>query len=209
MSISKRIYESDYRLSLAEATRMKIAGAARKLFVQNGYSTTSIKAIAAEAGVSEPTVYARFGNKKAIIEAIVDSMDTEAGVLELLEAMHAAAEDRYQQLNLIIEFDLTLFQRNLDVYQAALQASSSEPGLGAVLEEGKARGRAGRTTIFQAWEAAGVLRPGLSVSAANDIFTAMVSPFNYKEMVVNCGWGHDRFQAWLKSAVRMLLLVEG
>ena len=51
MSTSKRIYELDYRRSLAEATRMKIADAARKLFVQNGYAATSIKAISAGAGV--------------------------------------------------------------------------------------------------------------------------------------------------------------
>ena len=209
MSTSKRIYELDYRRSLAEATRMKIADAARKLFVQNGYATTSIKSIAAEAGVSEPTVYARFGNKKAIIEAIMDSMDTEAGVFELLKALRAASADPGKQLDLIVEFDLRLFERNLDFYQLASQASSSEPELGAILEVGKARGRAGRAVVLQAGEDAGVLRPGLSVVDASDIFCAIVNPVTYREMVVNCGWGPDRFEAWSKSAVRQLLLVEG
>ena len=208
MSTSKRIYDLDYRRSLAEATRMKIADAARKLFVQYSYATTSIKAIAAEAGVSEPTVYARFGSKRAIIEAIMDSMDSEAGVFELLEALRTEDGNHAKQLDLIVEFDLRLFERNLDIYRAAMQAASPEPGLGTVLEEGKARGRAGRTPVFQAWEAAGSLRPEISVADANDIFTAIVSPFTYIEMVVNSGWGHDRFQAWLQSAVRKLLLVE-
>ena len=209
MSTSKRIYDLDYRRSLAEATRMKIADAARKLFVQNGYASTSVKSIAAEAGVSEPTVYTRFGSKKAIIEAIMDSMDTEAGVFELLEALGAAAGDPGKQLDLVVEFDLRLFEQNLDVYQVASQASSSEPALAAVLEEGKARGRAGRAVILQAAEDAGVLRPGLSVVDANDIFGVIVNSATYSEMVVHCGWRPDRFEAWLKTAVRQFLLVEG
>ena len=209
MPTSKRIYDLDYRRSLAEATRIKIADAAKKLFVQNGYAVTSIKAIAAEAGVSEPTVYARFGNKKAIIEAIIDSMDIDAGVFELLEAVRAEVGNPGKQLDLIVEFDLRLFERNLDVYMVASQTSSSEPELGAILEEAKARGRAGRVVVLKAGEDAGVLRPELSVVDANDIYYAIVNPATYREMVVNCGWAPDRFEAWMKSAVRLLLLVEG
>ena len=209
MSTRKRIYDSDYRQTLVEATRIKIARAARALFVRNGYAATSIRAIAAEAGVSEPTVYARFGNKRAMIEAIVDEMDTEAGVFELLEALRGAAGDPARQLDLIVEFEVRLFDRNVDVYQAASEASSSEPELGALLEEGKARERAGRASVLQAFQDAGVLRPGLSVGDANDIFTAIVTPFTYREMVVRCGWERDRFEAWLKSAMRQLLLVQG
>ncbi len=206
MSTSKRIYDLDYRRSLAEATRLRIADAARKLFVRDGYAATSIKAIAAEAGVSEPTIYLRFGNKKAIIEAIVDSMDTQAGVLELIEALPAAAGDPGKQLDLIVEFDLRLFERNLDVYLAASQASASEPGLGAFLEEAKSRGRAGRARVLEALQASGMLRPGLSADDANDIFMALTSPFVYKEMVIDAGWNPDRFEAWMKEAIRRLLL---
>ena len=208
MSIQKRVYDSDYRRTLAEATRMKIARAARALFVRKGYAATSIRAIAAEAGVSEPTVYTRFGNKRAIIEAIVDEMDTAAGVLELLEALRKIAGNPRKQLDLIVEFDVRIFERNLEVYRAASQASFSDPELGALLEEAKARGRAGSSRVLQALQDAGALRLGLSVTDANDIFTALVSPFTYGEMVVNCGWQRDRFEAWLKSAVQQLLLVQ-
>lgn len=52
------------------------------------------------------------------------------------------------------------------------------------------------------------MRPDLSVDDANDIFTAVVSPFVYREMIVNSGWEPDRFEAWLKSALRQLLLAD-
>ncbi len=134
---------------------MKIARAARKLFMQDGYAVTSIKAIAAEAGVSEPTVYARSRNKRSIVEAMVDEMDNRAGVLDLIEALRASTGDVDAQLDMIVEFDLRLFGQDLDVFLAASQASSSEPELTSLLEEGKARGRAGRARVLQAWPTPG------------------------------------------------------
>ena len=41
--------------------------AARKLMGPQGWNATTIDAIADEAGVATPTVYAAFGNKRAVI----------------------------------------------------------------------------------------------------------------------------------------------
>ena len=46
--------------------------AAARLFVQVGYAGTTISSIADEAGVAVQTVYAVFGNKQAIMAAVVD-----------------------------------------------------------------------------------------------------------------------------------------
>ena len=209
MSIEKRIYDSDYRRSLAEATRMKIAAAARKLFMEHGYAATSIRAIAGEAGVSEQTVYARFRNKKSIIESIVDEMDTRAGVIDLIEALSAPSGDPVAQIDLIVEFDIRIFEQNLDIFLTAAQASVTEPGLAALIDEMKMRSRAGRARVFEAFKEAGALRPELSVDDANAIFAAMVNPSVYQELVVNAGWTNRRLGALLKSALRHLLIGRG
>ena len=47
---------SSYRQQQAAATRDRIADAARSLFAEQGYGSTSIEAIAAEAGVAMRTV---------------------------------------------------------------------------------------------------------------------------------------------------------
>src|SRR5918999_4915845 len=66
----KRKYDSSRRREQAEVTRHEIASAARRLFALNGYAATTLAAIAAEAGVAEPTVYAVFGAKKGFLLAL-------------------------------------------------------------------------------------------------------------------------------------------
>jgi AcrR family transcriptional regulator len=46
--------------------------AALRLFLDNGYEATSMDAIAAEAGTTKATLYARFGSKEAIFRSVVE-----------------------------------------------------------------------------------------------------------------------------------------
>ena len=63
------------RISKAEqsrATRRRIVVAATSLFLRDGFLTTTMAAIAAEAGVAVQTLYLSFGNKTAILSAAFD-----------------------------------------------------------------------------------------------------------------------------------------
>ncbi len=60
------------RQEQAAATRERIAEAARRLFGSAGYGSTSMEAIAAEAGVAVRTVYAAFGTKREILSLICE-----------------------------------------------------------------------------------------------------------------------------------------
>ena len=54
--VAAAVKTSSYRQQQAAATRDRIADAARRLFAEQGYGSTSIEAIAAEAGVAVRTV---------------------------------------------------------------------------------------------------------------------------------------------------------
>lgn len=60
------------RGSRARATRRKITDAATELFVQDGYSATTLEQVAARAGVAVQTVYFHFGNKSSVLQGAVD-----------------------------------------------------------------------------------------------------------------------------------------
>jgi len=64
---TKRAYNSSRRKEQALQTRRQIVEAARSLFIARGYAGATIEAIAQEAGVAPETVYAAFGNKRAIL----------------------------------------------------------------------------------------------------------------------------------------------
>ena len=54
------------------ATRQRIVEAAARLFVADGYLSTTITAIAREAGAGVQTVYLAFGSKVAILKTAID-----------------------------------------------------------------------------------------------------------------------------------------
>jgi AcrR family transcriptional regulator len=84
------------------ARRQQILDAARACFVRNGFHTTSMQDVIAEAGLSVGAVYRYFKSKNEIIEAIADSYSHQIGtVLEVVtgepgrpleEVMRAAFE---------------------------------------------------------------------------------------------------------------------
>src|SRR4028119_1775710 len=66
-------------------TRRLIVDAARKLFLEWGYTTTTMDAIAEEAGVAVSTVYAAYKNKRAILRAIREAWHGQTQAREINE----------------------------------------------------------------------------------------------------------------------------
>ena len=54
-------------------TRELIVATAGELFLANGYTATSIEAIATQAGVAIQTIYNSVGNKPALLSAVLDA----------------------------------------------------------------------------------------------------------------------------------------
>jgi AcrR family transcriptional regulator len=61
---------SSVRDSRKAATRQRVLGAARSLFVEVGYEAATIRTIADRAGVATGTVFTSFANKHAVLHAV-------------------------------------------------------------------------------------------------------------------------------------------
>src|SRR3954466_15151548 len=68
--VKPRRYDSPRRRAQAEATRREILDAAERLFLRDGYATTTMAAIAKEAGVALKTVYLAFETKSGVLRAL-------------------------------------------------------------------------------------------------------------------------------------------
>jgi AcrR family transcriptional regulator len=59
------------KTTAGEATRQALIEAASRLFTRDGYAATSIRAIAAEAGITGGSVYNHFAGKEEIFTAVI------------------------------------------------------------------------------------------------------------------------------------------
>jgi AcrR family transcriptional regulator len=86
---SRRPYHSPRRQEQARQTRRAILEAARPLFIQRGYSGTSMGDIAQAAGVSLKTLEAIFGTKAKLLSALRDvSIAGDDEAVTLAERAH-------------------------------------------------------------------------------------------------------------------------
>lgn len=201
----KRPYRSPKRQQQAEATRQRLIASARRLFAQKGYAATSIGAIALEAGVAVQTFYATFGSKSALLLALLGTMETEADVPRLNTELQVASDPR-NQIRAFIDYSVRLYARATDVLETIRAAGMAEKDLRDLWIEGEKRRRLAQRALVRDWAKRGVLKPGLSVRSASDIFWAMTGPDFYRLFVHECSWRAESYAQWLTETTAALLL---
>ena len=89
---------------MTDTTKHKILDTAEKLFVSNGFSATSLRAIIKEAGVNTAAIHYHFGSKEGLIKAVFDRgadlMNTER--LDMLAEVERNHGDRPLQLESVL-----------------------------------------------------------------------------------------------------------
>ncbi|MBF0169178.1 MAG: TetR/AcrR family transcriptional regulator [Alphaproteobacteria bacterium] len=117
-----------------------IQEAAKRLFMSQGYSATSMDAIAGAAGVSKATLYAHFKSKQALFEAMVQER-FRANMGENLLPLHLG-DDPYEGLLAVARrfLGMLLSQDALAAFRLVLAESTRLPELSeAFYRSGPAR----------------------------------------------------------------------
>lgn len=76
--------------------RAKLIAAARKAFAEKGYAAASMDELTAEAGLTRGALYHNFGDKRGLLAAVVEQIDTEMALRAKESA--AQADDLWQGL---------------------------------------------------------------------------------------------------------------
>ncbi|MBX9863900.1 MAG: TetR/AcrR family transcriptional regulator [Hyphomicrobium sp.] len=84
------------KVDRSSAKRLRSLEAARFLILRDGLRATTMEAIAREAGIAKPTLYAQFPDKTAVFAALVDLTLTE--VLEAADAGFATQGAVYERI---------------------------------------------------------------------------------------------------------------
>jgi TetR/AcrR family transcriptional regulator, regulator of autoinduction and epiphytic fitness len=194
-----------YRQLQAQATRERVAAAARRLFAERGYVGTTVTAIGKAAGIAEPTVYKAFGNKKAILDEIrrVWIRDSEVRPL-LAEAM--AESDVRRRVDLAARWHRQQLERGYDVIMIYQEAARADPSIAEIWAQ-VLRGREREKRRFIEALASN-LRHGLTAKTATDLYVTLERQEIYAELVFDRGWSPEEYEAWLASTLKQQLFGE-
>jgi len=208
---SKRLYRSAKRLAQADETRHQIVEAARKLFVERGYTGATIEAIAQEAGVAPETIYAAFRNKRSILARLIDvAVGGDDKSIPLFQRPGPQTvlreQDPRRQLGLFAQDITGILERVAPVFEVMRLAAMTEPDIDILLHKLLDERLHNMEIFVHHLVEHGPLREGMDErSAAENVWT-ITSPEVFRLLTVERDWTKQQYIDWLSDALTRLLL---
>lgn len=145
---AKRSYDATRRRERAEAerteTRRKVIAAARQLFVEKGYTATTISEIAKTAGVALQSVYAAGGSKAELLVTVSDQAiagdDREVPLAARTNMQTVFAEpNATARMRLFADAICDIQERSAPVQMAYREAAAVDPTVAENLRQAHLR----------------------------------------------------------------------
>jgi len=197
------------RAAHAARTRAAILAAGARLFAERGYGGTTMKAIAAEAGVSVESVYLAGSKASLLAAAMTLAFAGEEGDGPLAEnAAYAgvfAEPDLEVALDRYAELVSASIARADPLWRTARAAADTEPEIRRLLDEILARRRADLAMAGPWLLSHGAIPPARAEEAVASL-AVLVSQEVYEHLVEQFGWSLARYSAWLRTSIGRLVL---
>jgi AcrR family transcriptional regulator len=208
---TRRSYRSTVREQQARLTRRRILDAARAAFVARGYTGTTVRGIAAGAGVSVPTVELLFGTKAAVLKAAIDVAivgdDEPVPVLDRAWTEVARGTPGAEEFLAVVAGVLTPAQeRSAGLVLAALEASATDPDLAVLSDQLVGQRETTAAWIVDRLAAKAPLRPELGRQQAVDTLWLLMDPALFVRLTRHRRWSLERYQDWMARSLRNLLI---
>jgi AcrR family transcriptional regulator len=206
-----RPYSSPRREASARQTRQLIRDAALQLFVDQGISVTTMKQIAAAAGVAERTVYTAFPSKTALFHEVMDITtvgdELPVPVSDRAEFTATRAEpDAHQAVRQLVDFGCTLLDRAGDLIIAAIESAGADPDMREWSDRASTEMAKNMHSIAQSWKDNNLLRDDLSATEAGDALYALSSPHVHHLLRRIRGWTTEQYRTWLVNTITTTML---
>ena len=207
----RRRYHSPLRVEQAAATRRGILEAAQRLFERDGYSATSMAAIAAQANVSLKTVYVTFETKSGLLRALWHMLlrgDEDAVPVGERPWFRAVLDepDPERQLRLNVRNAKLVRARVGPLLQVVRRAASADPEVDELWARIQAEFYDNQRSVVEVLHEKKALKPGLDVARPTDILWTLNHPDLYWLLVNERGWTPDQHEEWLADLLCEQLL---
>jgi AcrR family transcriptional regulator len=206
----RRAYRSGRREAQARLTRRRVVQAAAAVFLECGWSGATVRAVAAAAEVSVPTVEALFRTKAGLLKAAIDVAiagdDEPVSVLArpwAAAARQAATAPEF--LSIVGEVIAAAQARSAGLVLAVFEGAARDPGLAELAGQMIAQ-----RAVTAGWIADGLFRlaprrPGGSREEAVDTVWVLMDPAVFDRLMRRPGWTLQRYGRWFATSVQRLL----
>ena len=207
----KRPYDSPLRREQADATRRRILDAAQRLFERDGFTATTMAAIAAEARVSLKTVYLAFETKAGVLRALWhvllrgDEEPVPVGERPWFRAVLKEPDPR-RKLRLNVHNAKVVRARIGPLLDVIRDAAPTEPELASLWKRIQLEFYENQRAVVDDLHRSKALRRGLGVARATDILWTLNHPDVYRLLVSDRGWTPDAHEEWLADILCEQLL---
>lgn len=207
---ARRRYDVSGRQLQARRNRDRILAVARRLFAEQGYAGTSIAQVAAEAGVSAPTVFAGFTSKVNLLKEALDTAivgDAEQIPLArrpVMRRVHEAATAA-EVFDRMADAFMEVSERAYGMLAAVHGAADSDPHVARLERDLEAQRLVGAGMLAATVaDRLGVTDPD-RISYIRDSIWTLGSPLQYGLLVRERGWSPRQYRDWMARALAALV----
>lgn len=204
--MSRRKYDASGRQAAAAQAQARVVSVATRLMLERGYAATTVADVAIAAEVSPALVYAAFGNKVGLLTRVLDAAiagdDEPVAVGQRAEAAAVArARSARARCRLTAELVAAIQVRTVALLPVLGAAAGTDPEIAVLVADTEAGRRDGMVEFVGILDSAGQLRRGLDSGRAADLAWTLTDPMSYHRLVLQRGWSHEDYAAWLGTAL--------
>ena len=206
---SVRVYRSPLRAAQAEETRTRICRAAAPLFAEHGYIGTSVRQLAAAAGVSVETVYGIGGKSAVFLRSFELAFSGTAHGASLLDLDVLAPTWAAPTLDEVLE-GMTAFivdsnERSAGLWSAYVAGANHDADLAAAYDARMQAMRRDGRAVLALVVRRGLCPPPADPDATVDEVWVALHPGQHVLLVGHAGWSRERYHRWMLATVRSVL----
>jgi TetR/AcrR family transcriptional regulator, regulator of autoinduction and epiphytic fitness len=209
---AQRAYDMANRLRQAADTHSRIVEAAGRLFQRDGYTATTIAAIAAEAGVAVQTIYASAKSKRDILQGVIDlavrgADDRDVPIQANARWREIKSEpDPRTKLRRFARLHREICEREVYVFRIMSEAAATDPEIKALLLDGAEKRYSDHKDFARSLQRQSQIRRELSVRRASDVIWTLANETTYLDLVQRRGWTPEEYEQWLADQLIGTLL---
>jgi TetR/AcrR family transcriptional regulator, regulator of autoinduction and epiphytic fitness len=206
-----RVYRSAQRTAQARDTRQRIVAAATEQFASAGYPVTTMRSVAAAAGVSVASIELAFGTKAQLLKTTIDvAIAGDHDPVAVLDRGWATAAQAtttvHDFLTAVARILRPAMTRSAGLVLAAYGAAETDPALRQLAKQVATQRAATVAWIIDGIGDRATLRAGLTRRHAIDQVWLLMDPAVYQRLTRYRDWSPADYEKWFTGTITRLLL---